>query len=626
MKSIRTFPSRPKYSLGGAALTAAAIATFVAPASAAAVHGGKAIDPVAPSLSPATTFRYFTSSSWGDAVSFNPYSSNYPTTNFALVALPLGYPPQAPLPYGDYYPELASSWSISGQNITINLRSDADWQTGAPVTSQDVLTSLLLAGADGNGLWGQVSRVATLGSKALRISVIAPNVPALVLNEVMQVPIVPSSEYGHFIPANFESDLFTYWRIYNPLHPSSATENAAAASAAHKTMTQVLSALVHYNPPSLIGDGPFKVVRATTYQILLEKWPGFWDAAKISEPSVTITALSSGASAGALFSGLIDLDVDNLLTPAEIKRVDHTPGLVHITALTNTNEQGIWFNQREYPMNLVQVRKAIAYLVNRQNWAALDGPNPATKNEDDLQDVQAKDYLTQAQLDALNHYPYNPSQAKQLLEAVGFTQKNGSWYEPTGQPFAVTISADAGIEGQVTGALIVQSDLQRFGIKASVTTVDAGSFFQDFSQGTINADMTVFFSSAGSLDPLSYFDWTLATNAPALGVSNYVAPGSNAVPKPFIANVPGLGRVNVITTLNNEASYAPPSEWRSLVWDWARYVNSQLPVIPLVSDVVTEFYSTSRYTDWPARSSILWTQYTVPEILYFNQDGYLRLR
>ena len=47
-----------------------------------------------------------------------------------------------------YYPEIAKSWTVGAHSITFNLQPNAVWQDGSPLTSTDVVNSMLVAGAD----------------------------------------------------------------------------------------------------------------------------------------------------------------------------------------------------------------------------------------------------------------------------------------------------------------------------------------------------------------------------------------------------------------------------------------------------------------------------------------------
>jgi peptide/nickel transport system substrate-binding protein len=85
--------------------------------------------------------------------------------------------------------------------------------------------------------------------------------------------------------------------------------------------------------------------------------------------------------------------------------------------------------------------------------------------------------------------------------------------------------------------------------------------------------------------------------------------------------------VNIAQTLNHQLFTTPPGPaWKDLTWSWARFINRELPILPVDNNAIHEAYSTSRYTNWPEESSKLWSLYGSRQILYFMQHGYLKLR
>lgn len=71
-------------------------------------------------------------------------------------------------------------------------------------------------------------------------------------------------------------------------------------------------------------------------------------------------------------------------------------------------------------------------------------------------------------------------------------------------------------------------------------------------------------------------------------------------------NVPGLGKVNIVSTINQEAAtvlYGP--HMKQLVWDWARLFNQEVPILIYGDKNVAFQYSTSRYV-WSAHKDGVW--------------------
>lgn len=95
---------------------------------------------------------------WGTTWSNNYYSPLWVGIGNGLVLLPLAVENQPSLT--SFTPQLATSWTVSGNTLTINLRQGVNWQNGKPVTSTDVYDTLALDGtAAGYGGWTYIAGV-----------------------------------------------------------------------------------------------------------------------------------------------------------------------------------------------------------------------------------------------------------------------------------------------------------------------------------------------------------------------------------------------------------------------------------------------------------------------------------
>lgn len=569
---------------------------------------------------------------WTAHIAYNPYNPDYVSDPFSLVLLPLGYVEPAPKRFGAYYPLLATSWKVTPSEVTIQLRRGARWQDGRAFTSNDLITSLLLAGSQYNSLWAYVSGLTTSSSHAVAVH-LQPGAPgALVLYDIMQIPIVPASQYGSLVPHGFGSDLAGYWKTYDFVHPSTASIAAATAGPAAKTIDKVAAALVKFNPPSMVGDGPFSLYHTSTSEILLRKWSGFWDAKKIAEPWAETFAMDTSEAIPAFLKGQVDFTDSVPFTDPIYQELARNPDLHSWQIHTNVQQIGLMFHLANYPLNLLGVRRAIAYLINRKSLAELDVggtfiQRPPTVTPDGISHWLAVEYLTKKQRSTLHRYRYNPEKAASLLKGLGFTKRQGRWYTPKGTPFTLSLGVMAGNDEFLADGSAISKDLGNFGIPTAVTAVPAPSVVTDTQSGQF--DMTDWFVDDGFQDPLSYFDSTLVGfNYPPTWNGQGTCPNCKVSIGigPF-ASVPGLGRVNIAQTLNTEVNtIGPGPRWKQLTWDWVRFTNSQLPILPFQNNTIHASYSTVRYSDWPPKSSYLWDFYGFREILLFNLHGYVRLK
>lgn len=535
------------------------------------------------------TFIYAQSNSWGSTFSYNVFNPSYWAYLNGVALLPLGY--AAPGRFASrYVPELASSWRMTKTKVMIDLRTDARWQDGKPLTSRDLSTTLLLEGVDHNQIWNQISGFQAVGAHRVILDVRRGVSPDLVLNSALGLYVIPSSEYATFVVPGLERDLLQTY--------SAPTDTQSGAA---KTVSSVLARLVKFAPKTFVGDGPFELVKVTSEAGTLHRWRGFWASSKIKVGTWEFLSFSDATNVfPALFSHRVDM---SLTFPTDLieQRLVHTPGLVYLQ-VPAYYQWGVYFNSRKYPLNLTGVRQAISYLVRRKRLDALaygyHTENQIADHPDGLIQSVAAQWLSQRQVASLNTYSYNPSKAASILRQLGFHKKGQWWYLPDGKQFTLTADGPSGWTQTVTEMQVVASSLTNFGIKTSASAVEQPGYWTYQDEGNFDLD----------------WGWeTYGTNDPLLGIAGVLSsydfvsktePGIGFGPT---ADVPGLGSVNVPETISKEAStVGPGGEMRKLTWDWARLMNQQVPVLTLANKYSTFEYTTSSFTNWPPKRSQLW--------------------
>lgn len=544
------------------------------------------------------------SSSW----SFNALNPNFVGDFYDFALLPLGIanPPKL----GNYLPEIATSWQQTPSKITLHLRTNAKWQNGDPITSTDVLDTFELDGTNGNGLWSQVTGITTPNAHTVVLNIRKGQPAALVLYNIMGISPLPASQWKQFLVPGIEQDLLKYYRL-EPTNPT-----AAAKSPEGKVISSVFKKAEAVNFKTFIGDGPFEYQRINSNQLLLKKWPGFYDASKVHVPGLLFISTEISGNTGAysdLFSGQMDLA--QVAMPYNVTERWKNTANAHYTTSDNYAQFALYFNDKKYPFNNVKVRQAIAYMLNRNqiNQVAEGGHSPyaTTKVPTGLLPSVQMQYITKKQLDSLNPYKYDPAKAASMLKSLGFKKVKGHWIMPNGKPFKVNIGGPAGWNDSVADTVVMAKEFNNFGIKASSTAVEQPGYWTQQQEGQFDLDWG--WGGDGGLNPMQGVANVIGTNLNFSNIGAYANdPGIGFGP---LEKVPGLGKVNVPTFATHEASVTGPSQWKSLTWDWTRFMNKELPYLPLCEKYQQQEFSTARFS-WPAPTSKLWTQ-----LAGFNWQG-----
>lgn len=523
--------------------------------------------------------------------SYNHFSPDIPYQVNNLMFLPLAF--QAPHGLTSFIPQVATSWTSTKNSITVQLRR-MSWQGGAPLTSTDVVDSFLLAGVDASGVWDAVSAVHATGKHTV-VFTLAPNVglaPAEAL--ILPTAIVSAQQYGKFVTPALAKTVVKYEAEVR------SDPTAAAASPLGHTMSTALTTLEKYNPPTLIGDGPFRLDSWTQDQALFSKSPTFFDASHVKVSKFIVQDTNASVDEGGVISGSCDQSMSGM--PKTILEKDaQLPGH-HVYYPLTYAQKSLQINDRRYPLNLTAVRQAIAYIIHRKAVIPLVYGNNMTYrfvvHPSLLYYGNELQYVTKSQLDSLNSYPYDPRKATQLLDSQGFKKVHGTWYLPDGKPFKLTITVVAVFPNDVLDFKTFATWLSDFGIKTTEVALAATEVTSSVENG--NYDLAEF-DYFGGIDPLQAMDDLLGSGH---NFTSKTEPDLGFGPTEV---VPGLGKVDVPATIQKDASaLSYGTTMKRTVWDWARFINKELPAIPFGDRRFGVMFSTLHYK-WPSKTSPLWT-------------------
>jgi peptide/nickel transport system substrate-binding protein len=572
--------------------------------------------------------------SWGTTWSLNFYNPLALTIGEGLIQLPLAAEDDPSLT--SFTPQLASSWSVSGNTLTINLRPGVNWQNGQPVTSTDVLDTMELNGlggaggvsaAAGTGGWLYISGVTAPNSHEVVVTTRPGTDMALLEDELFVGTMLPSSQYGQFVTPSLKQDEVAYYA------EASTDPTAANKMPQYAAMQAVYKELSAYNPPKLLGDGPFELKAINTAEALLVKWPGFYDASSIHIPGIDYLNDQNQSIYPLLLGGQADFS-NVYMSPAILKEWQATSGAN--TAIPHGFTFDLLFNSHQYPLNMTAVRQALAYVIPRANMvsSAYGGSSVADRggveNEypDGLPAYLNSLYMTPSQIASLNTYPVNDAKATSLLESVGFRKSGGKWIMPDGKPFTLSFLVNSATSDIVSSFDTAATALTAFGISSSLDATEGTIVSTDIYDG----DFQVSIDLVNGPNPLyNNIDQMLGSIQNFESVGSYA--GDRGIGFGPTATVPGLGSVDVPATIDQESEQVGPGpQMDKLVYDWARLVNQQVPFITYATKVYQFPYSSQNFTDWPPvnsqGTSPLWDmlgQANMTQALtVMLEDGYIR--
>ncbi|MCK6081047.1 ABC transporter family substrate-binding protein [Microbacterium sp. EYE_5] len=358
------------------------------------------------------------------------------------------------------YASSAEVTSDDPQVVDIKLNPDAKWEDGSPITVADWIAFWEAQ----NGSNDAYIPASTAGWED--ISSIEQG------DDEFHMVITFSSVYADW------QGLFT-----GGLLPAAISEDPAAYNDGYRTK-------------AVPSSGPFRItdIDTTGQVVTLERNPEWWGETPKLE-RVLHRAVSQDQQ-GASFANS-EIDALYISANADLYQTAQTREDAEIQTSGGTTWTHVTMNAKEGPLADVNVRKAVASVVNREQIAASAntpvGAPPITQG----------DYIF---MPGQNGYedkglPVDPEAATSFLEEAGYEGSAEDGWTKDGEALELTVTVPADTATNIQRSEQVQADLEDFGIPVELVTVPAATYFSDYVIPG-NFEM-VSFSWVGTAFPIS---------------------------------------------------------------------------------------------------------------------------
>lgn len=243
------------------------------------------------------------------------------------------------------------------------------------------------------------------------------------------------------------------------------------------------------------SSGPFMFtdIDVTGQVITLERNPMWWgETPKLDR--ILFQAVSQDQQGSSFANG--EIDALYISASADLYETAQTVDGADIQATNGLTWTHVTMNAKEGPLADVNVRKAVASIVNREQIAA------AANTPVGVPAVTQGDYIFMPGQDGYTDdaLPYDPDAGAAFLEEAGYSQDGDSWVKD-GEPLELTVTVPADTATNIQRAEQVQADLGEFGIPVEIVSVPVGGYFSDY---VIPGDFEmVTFSWVGTAFPIS---------------------------------------------------------------------------------------------------------------------------
>jgi len=363
-------------------------------------------------------------------------------------------------PQSRLQPELAESLRLLDERTyDIELRRDVTFHNGQPLTAADVkftYESILDPNnrSPKRGNLKPLRAVEQIGSYQLRFHLFAAHSPFI---EQLTIGIVPAAS------------------AVNPAAPMQA-------------------------PP---GSGPFMLKTAESGEkITLTRNPHYWEENPPLSGVVFRTVPDALVRVLEFKKGNIDL-MQNDIEPDMVPWLEKNTG-ADVGAYPGTTFQYIGINLTHPVLKQLKVRRALAYAIDRESLVRhiLKGTGTVAGG--------VLSPLNWSYEDNVEHWPYDPERAKQLLDEAGFPDPDGDGPLPRFRLSFKTTNID--LRRRIAEA--IKEQLQKVGIELDVRSYEWAAFYSDIKKGSFHLYSLAW---VGILDPDILFQLFHSSSVPPAG-------------------------------------------------------------------------------------------------------------
>ena len=229
-----------------------------------------------------------------------------------------------------------------------------------------------------------------------------------------------------------------------------------------------------YVDKAVPSSGPFVIskIDQTGQVITLTPNPVWWGA-KPKLDTILFKVVSQ-AQQGSSFANK-EIDALYISANADLYATAKAREDAEIQATNGLTWTHVTMNAKEGPLSDVNVRKAVASVVNREQISsAANTPVgvPAVTQGDYIFMNGQKGYQDKA-------LPHDTAAAEGFMKDAGYTKDGDSWTKD-GEALKLTITVPADTATNIQRSEQVQADLGDFGIPVELTTVPAAQYFSDY--------------------------------------------------------------------------------------------------------------------------------------------------
>lgn len=402
-------------------------------------------------------------------------------------------------PEKTFKPSLLESYTFEDKLLTLKLKKDLKWSDGSPITADDLKCNIFMDMT--------VNKVAYFAESVTKVDdltiEIKYNTDAnLLLDYILKSPLrYPVDAYGKWASV-YESE-FNNSRVLNADGKFEFTKEG------DKKVGDTTTDLNSYLPDllSIKCSGAYVPKTITSSETIFERNP-YYRIPLYIEKIKGVRATSTESSALAISNGDYDAEGIGLSPDMAQKVAEKNKETIRQMVVPEYSAIGFCMNSKSYPTNDINVRKAIAYIVDTAQIAPVSEPGMVKGDEYGVglpPSIRDK-YLSKDFLGGLEKYGVNLDKAKEYLEKAGWKKNGNQWVDAKGESPEITIAGVGEFPAYVVIGEAAANMLKDFGLNASFTPKEAAAYNDYAQSGQASMVIDGFGSVTGTQNPYEAYD------------------------------------------------------------------------------------------------------------------------
>lgn len=482
---------------------------------------------------------------------------------------------------------LAENIEISDDQIVVTIKDGIVWEDGTPFTTKDIEADFILeGGVVGNpNIWKGLDSINIVDDHTIEFN-LNDDSSELTVYYILQAKL----DVAYHVYEAWYEDSKKILDIRKQDWTASLTEDEA-----FKALSESIK---DFKPELPLGYGPFKLVRVTADEMILERVENYPGVESIEFKTVNIKRRTGNEAQTALLQGgQIDF-TETALSPDLVDAIKgQNPGMNVQTApyfatITVVFNQGTGLGETPLPTADLNVRKAIAYVLNRDKIRELAFYFGDTMNNmNGMIPAMGEKWVD---ISSFESYANDLEKAESLLIESGYTKENGTW-KKDGKALEINISSRSGYTDFNIASEEISRQLNDFGIQSAPIVIPSETFSSTVTAGDF--DLVLEFGAYFSrVSPWQVYERFYGEN----GYVNKIGAGQSE-------GIDSSGQTIVFDDVLNEfARKSTSDERRKEIIEALAYITNQtLPSIDISEKTGLYFMNDKGVASWPTDQNLM---------------------